>query len=201
MDEAVLAERCQLARDVTMDDVDLTFREMRINNLSPSTAAAVQELSDYDWTSQEARERFEQIKDLLGREQLDARFKGMKQALQNATDADRARVQDMLRDLNELLDKRNRGEDSEADFADFMAKHGDFFPEDPKNLDELVDQLAARSAAAQRMLNSMTSEQRRELMELSAQAFGSPELMDSLQQLDANLQALRPGEDLSLIHI
>jgi len=195
LDEAVLAERGQLARDVTMDDDDRTFREMRINNLSPSTAAAVQELSDYDWTSQEARERFEQIKDLLGREQLDARFKGMKQALQNATDADRARVQDMLRDLNELLDKRNRGEDSEADFADFMAKHGDFFPEDPKNLDELVDQLAARSAAAQRMLNSMTAEQRRELMELSAQAFGSPELMDSLQQLDANLQALRPGED------
>ena len=63
------------------------------------------------------------------------------------------------------------------DFADFMAKHGDFFPDGPKNLDELVDQLAQRSAAAQRMLNSMTQEQRRELMELSAQAFGSPCLL------------------------
>ncbi|NYM97120.1 hypothetical protein GPV46_25150, partial [Salmonella enterica subsp. enterica serovar Typhimurium] len=30
---------------------------------------------------------------------------------------------------------------------------------------------------------------------LSAQAFGSPQLMEQLSQLDANLQALRPGED------
>ena len=43
----------------------------------------------------------------------------------------------------------------------------------------------------------MTAEQRAELMELSAQAFGSPALMDQLAQLDANLQALRPGEDWS----
>jgi uncharacterized protein with von Willebrand factor type A (vWA) domain len=47
------------------------------------------------------------------------------------------------------------------------------------------------------MLNSMTQEQRDELMALSAQAFGSPALMEQLAQLDANLQALRPGEDWS----
>ena len=41
----------------------------------------------------------------------------------------------------------------------------------------------------------MTPEQRDELMRLSAQAFGSPELMAQLGQLDANLRALRPGED------
>ena len=41
----------------------------------------------------------------------------------------------------------------------------------------------------------MTQEQRDELMQLSAQAFGTPELMQSLSQLDSNLQALRPGED------
>src|SRR5699024_8185982 len=60
---------------------------------------------------------------------------------------------------------------------------------------ELIDTLAKRSAAAQRMLASMTPEQRDELMQLSAQAFGSPELMNQLNRLDANLQALRPGED------
>ena len=76
-----------------------------------------------------------------------------------------------------------------------MAKHGDFFPENPQNVDELIDALAQRSAAAQRMLNSMSPEQREELMQLSAQAFGSPQLMQQLARLDANLQALRPGED------
>ena len=32
-------------------------------------------------------------------------------------------------------------------------------------------------------------------MQLSPQAFGSPELMQSLARMDANLQSLRPGED------
>ena len=36
-----------------------------------------------------------------------------------------------------------------------------------------------------------------ELMELSQQAFGSPELMEALGALDGNLRALRPGEDWS----
>jgi uncharacterized protein with von Willebrand factor type A (vWA) domain len=42
----------------------------------------------------------------------------------------------------------------------------------------------------------MSPEQRDELMRLSAQAFGSPELMAQLDQLDDSLRALRPGEDL-----
>lgn len=195
LDHALLEERKQLARDAMMDDADRAFREMQLEGLPPSTAAAVSELSTYDWQSREAREDYEKIKDLLGRELLDQRFAGMKQALENASDEDRAAVNEMLQDLNGLLDKHRRGEDTQADFDDFMAKHGDFFPENPQNIDELLDSLAQRSAAAQRMLNSMTPEQRQELMELSAQAFGSPELMESLNQLDANLQALRPGED------
>ena len=93
-----------------------------------------------------------------------------------------------LDDLNELLDKNAQGKDFPQDFQDFMDKHGDFFPENPQNLDELMDTLAQRSAAAQRMLNSMTPEQRAELMELSAQAFGSPQLGEALAQLDANLR-------------
>ncbi len=195
LDQAVLEERKQLARDAMMDDADRAFREMQLENLSPSTAAAVSELSDYDWQSREAREAYEQIKDLLGRELLDQRFQGMKQALENATDDDRAAVNEMLGDLNDLLDKRRQGVDTQEDFDEFMAEHGDFFPENPQNLDELLDALAQRSAAAQRMLNSMTPEQRQELMELSGQAFGSPQLMESLNRLDGNLQALRPGED------
>ena len=195
LDEAVLEERKQLARDIRMDDMDRNFREMQLMNLPESTAAAVTELSDYDWQSTTARQNYEQIKDLLGREMLDQRFAGMKEALENATDADREAIAEMLNDLNELLDKHARGEDTQEDFDEFMAKHGDQFPENPQNIDELIDALAKRSAAAQRMLASMTPEQRDELMQLSAQAFGSPELMNQLNRLDANLQALRPGED------
>ncbi|GAB3254815.1 vWA domain-containing protein [Nocardioides dilutus] len=195
LDKAVLEERKQLARDVEMDDGDRALREMQLEGLPPNVAAAVSELSAYDWQSREAREAYEQIKDLLGRELLDQRFAGMKQALENATDEDRAAINAMLEDLNELLEKHQRGEDTQDDFEQFMDKHGDFFPENPQNIDELLDAMAQRAAAAQRMLNSMSAEQRAELMALSQQAFGSPALMDSLSRLDANLQSLRPGED------
>lgn len=197
LDNALRLEREQFLRDARMDPTDRQFREMRLDGLPSSTAAAVSELADYDWASQSAKESYEQIKDLLGREVLDQRFAGMKEALENATDQDRERIGEMLTDLNELLAKHARGEDTDQDFRDFMDKHGEFFPEDPQSVDELIDAMAQRSAAAQRMMNSMTAEQRQELMQLSAQAFGSPELMAQLGQLDANLQALRPGEDWS----
>ena len=192
LDEAVLAERKELAR--ALDD-DARFGELQLESLSPSPAKAVQELSEYDWRSQEAREKYEQIKDLMGREMLDQRFAGMKQAMENATDEDRQRVNDMLDDLNDLLDKHARGEDTQQDFQDFMDKHGEFFPENPQNIDELLDSLAQRAAAAQRFRNSLSAEQRAELDALAQQAFGSPSLMNALNRLDAHLQAARPGED------
>ncbi len=106
LDEAVLAERKELAR--ALDD-DARFGELQLDALPASPAKAVQELSEYDWRSREAREKYEQIKDLLGREMLDQRFAGMKEALEGATDADRQRVNEMLDDLNDLLDKHANG--------------------------------------------------------------------------------------------
>jgi uncharacterized protein with von Willebrand factor type A (vWA) domain len=195
LDRAVLAERKQLARDVELDDADRALAEMQLDNLPTSPAAAVSELAGYDWQSREAREDYEKIKDLLGREMLDQRFAGMKDALENATDEDRVAINQMLEDLNTLLDSHRRGEDTQEQFDAFMDQHGEFFPEQPKDIDELLDALAQRAAAAQRMRNSMTQAQRDELDALAQQAFGSPELMQSLAQLDGNLQALRPGED------
>ena len=192
LDEAVLAERKELAR--ALDD-DARFGELQLESLSPSPAKAVQELSEYEWRSQEAKQKYEQIKDLMGREMLDQRFAGMKEALENATDEDRQRVNDMLDDLNDLLDKHSRGEDSQQDFQDFMDKHGEFFPENPKNVDELLDSLAKRAAAAQRFRNSLSEQQRAELDSLAQQAFGSPSLMNALNRLDQHLQTARPGED------
>lgn len=80
---------------------------------------------------------------------LDQRFAGMKQALENATDEDRRRVTEMLDDLNDLLDKHARGEDTQQDFDDFMRKHGEFFPENPRNVEvaRFASQARRRCAA------------------------------------------------------
>ncbi|MGG7307537.1 vWA domain-containing protein [Curtobacterium sp. AB451] len=195
LDEAVLAERGQLARDTEIDDGDRALAEMQLDSLSPSPATAVQELNGYDWTSPAARQKFDEIKDLLGREVLDQRFAGMKQALEGATDQDREDVAAMMRDLTALLEDHRAGTDTQEQFDAFMAEHGRYFPSAPQNVEELLDDLAARAAAAQRMRNSMTREQRDELDALAQQAFGSPDLMGQLAQLDDTLRSLRPGED------
>ncbi|MET7998868.1 VWA domain-containing protein [Amycolatopsis sp. NPDC005232] len=193
LSEALTAERRELFPD---PDDEARFREAQLDALPPGTAAAVRELSEYDWRSSEGRQKYEQIRDLLGREALDARFQGMKQALQNAGPEDVEQVNQMLSDLNALLQAHAQGaDDIDERFAEFMRRHGEFFPENPRNVEELIDALASRAAAAQRMLNSMSAEQRAELAELSQQAFGDPRIAQQLSALDAALQALRPGED------
>jgi uncharacterized protein with von Willebrand factor type A (vWA) domain len=195
LEKAVLAERKELAR--ALDD-DARFAEMQLEQRSPSVAEAVRELSDYDWRSPEARQSYDAIADLMGREMLDERFQGMKKAMEGATDADREAVTDMLKDLNSLLAAHARGEDADdvqEQFEAFMAEHGEYFPDGPENVEQLLDSLARRAAAAQRVRNSLTPDQRAELDALAQQAFGSPELADQLAELDGMLQASRPGED------
>jgi uncharacterized protein with von Willebrand factor type A (vWA) domain len=194
LDRALEAERDTLGRD---DGDDARFRELQLDALPSDTGGAVRELAEYDWRNADAREAYEEIRDLLGREMLDQRFQGMKQAMQNAGPEDVERVREMLDDLNRLLARHAAGEDTEQPFAEFMSKHGEFFPENPRTTEELIDLLAQRSAAAQRMLNSMSAEQRAELMELAQQAFGDPRLAQAMAQLDAQLRGLRPGEDWS----
>lgn len=192
LQRALDAERAALARD---DGDDARFREMQLDALPSDTGGAVRELGEYDWRSADAREAYDQIRDLLGREMLDQRFQGMKQAMENATPEDVERIRQMLDDLNSLIANHAAGQDTAQQFQEFMEQHGEHFPENPQNTEELVDLLAQRAAAAQRMMNSLTEEQRNELMELSQQAFGDPRLAQALAQLDAQLQGMRPGED------
>jgi uncharacterized protein with von Willebrand factor type A (vWA) domain len=193
LERALAAERRELFPD---PGDDARFREARLDALPPDTARAVTELADYDWRSTEAAQAYQDIRDLLGQQLLEQRFEGVKQALQSTSPEDVERIQQMLSDLNELLAAHARGDrDTQQRFEDFMRKHGEFFAERPRSVDELIDALAARAAAAQRMLNSMSAQQRAELAQLAQQAFGDPRLVQQLAALDAQLQALRPGED------
>ncbi|GAA2807350.1 VWA domain-containing protein [Saccharopolyspora taberi] len=192
LDRALSQERQALSAE---QGEDARFRELQLDALPTDTAGAVNELANYDWRSSDARETFEEIRNLLGSEFMEQRFQGMKEALQQTTPEDVERVRRMLDDLNDLLAAHARGDDTGEQFDRFMAEHGEFFPEQPRDVDELIDALAARSAAAQRMLNSMSEQQRSELAALSQQAFGDPRIGQALQRMDAQLRGLRPGED------
>lgn len=195
LDEALAEERRTLFPDPS-DEARLA--EAELDAVPPGTAAAVRELRNYPWRSAEARAAYERIADLLGRELMESRFEGMKQVLEHATPQDVERIREMLADLNVLLAAHaESAADIDDRFAEFMRRHGEFFPEAPRSVEELIDVLAARAAAAQRMLNSMTPAQRAELMSLSQQAFGDPRLIDQLSTMDSLLRSLRPGEDWS----
>lgn len=189
LDQALAAERDVLAN---RDDDAARFAEAILDNLPRSTARAVEELSDYTWTSDEARQMFQQILDGLRRDVLEQRFSGLRDALRDAGSQMAPAVSAMLRDLNDLLARHGRGEDTGDAFAEFMRRHGDFFPERPASVDDLVDVLARRAAAAERLMRSLTPQQREELSRLMAQAFGDPALAAQLAALTANLRALRP---------
>ncbi|MCW2811057.1 MAG: hypothetical protein JWP61_1515 [Friedmanniella sp.] len=192
LDQALAAEREALAG---ADDDAARLAEMELDTLPDDVAGAVRALDPYAWRSPEAQQTFAAIQDMLRREVLDAQFAGMKQALESADPEAMQRVKDMLADLNALLAAHARQEDTTDQFADFMARHGDLFPEQPETIDELIDALARRQAAAQRMMASLSPDQREQLGQLMSQALSDADLASEMAQLGDNLRALRPGMD------
>ncbi|GAA3590136.1 VWA domain-containing protein [Kineosporia mesophila] len=199
LDQALAAEKEELS---LRDGDDARFAEAQLDALPRSTAAAVQELSEYRWASEEAGQIYRQILDGLRTDVIDQQFNGLRNALQGlGPDADpqqraaaMAAMNEMLDDLNGLLDKHTRGEDTQEDFEQFMAKHGQMFPDEPQNVQELIDSLARQAAAAERLMNALSPQQREELQGLMQQALGDAGLQDKMGQLTDSLRALRPGE-------
>ncbi|MEO6701819.1 MAG: VWA domain-containing protein [Jatrophihabitantaceae bacterium] len=189
LDQALDSERSVLFPDPS-DAARMA--ESELDALPADTSRAVRELADYQWRSPEAAAAYQQISDLLRSEVLDAQFAGLRDALANPDPQAMEQIRRMLEDLNELLDADARGEHTPQDFAEFMAKHGQFFPDNPPNLAELVDSLARRSAAAERLMNSLSSQQRGELGSLMDQAMNQAGLADAMSRLQQSLRAARP---------
>ncbi|MGY1745712.1 VWA domain-containing protein [Blastococcus sp. SYSU D00695] len=189
LDRALEAERRELFPD---PDDAARLAEAELDALPQDTAGAVRALKDYPWRSEEARQAYQQIQDTLRREVLDSSFASMKQALENATEQDVQAVRDMVADLSRLVDAHNRGEDTDEQFDRFMEKHGQFFPDDPQSVDELIDSLARRAAAQERMMAGLSAEQRAELSDLMAQTMQDMGLASEMAHLQDALRQARP---------
>jgi uncharacterized protein with von Willebrand factor type A (vWA) domain len=189
LDQAIEQERRALFPDPS-DAARLA--EAELDQLPPDTARAVRQLADYQWRSPEAAATYEQIRDLLRREVLDAQFRGMRDALAGASPEELQRIRDMVADLNAMLEADARGEDTTRQFEEFMERYGDMFPENPRSLEELVDALARRAAAASRLAASLTPEQRAELAALSESVLGDLGLQYELDRLGRALRSRRP---------
>ena len=192
LDTAVGQERAELFPDPS-DEARL--READLDALPADTAQAIRQLADYDWRSPAARQTFDRLRELLRSEVLDSQFRGMRQVMSNPDPQAMQRVKDMLADLNEMLAADARGEHTQADFDRFMARHGELFPDQPQNLEELVDSLVSRMAAAERLLRSLSDEQREELAGLMASALDDAGLAAEMARLADALRSRRPDLD------
>jgi uncharacterized protein with von Willebrand factor type A (vWA) domain len=192
LDKAIGQERAELFPN---PDDSARMREAELDALPSDTSQAIRALSEYNWQSQAARQTFEELKSLLRREVLDSQFAGLRQALEQPDPQALQRVKDMMAALNSMLTADAQGEHTQQDFDNFMAQYGDMFPDSPANLEELVDSLVRRMAAAHRLLNSLTDEQRDELAGLMAQAMEDAGLAAEMSQLADSLRARRPDMD------
>ena len=192
LDTAVGQERAELFPDPS-DEARL--REANLDALPADTSQAIRQLADYDWRSPAARQTFDRLRDLLRSEVLDSQFRGMKQAMSNPDPEAMQRVKDMLGDLNEMLAADARGEHTQADFDRFMERHGELFPDHPRSLEELLDSLISRMAAAEQLLRSLSPEQREELAGLMASALDDAGLAAEMARLADALRSRRPDLD------
>ncbi len=129
----------------------------RLDALPDDVGRRVEALRDYDFLEPGARERFDALVDRLSRAVLDRFAAGLADAVRSMTPEDLAANREMVRDLDRLLSQRLAGED--PDPAEFLQKHGHFFP-GAHTLDDIIEQLAERMAAMQSLLASLSPEQR-----------------------------------------
>lgn len=176
-------------REEIVNDLARQRRE-QLDQMPPDLAGRVTELQNYDWMDDDARDKFEALMEDLKKQLLDNMFNQMSKGLAEMSPEELQRTKDMMAELNQMLREREDG--NEPDFDGFMDRYGDMFPSNPQSLDELLQSMAASMAAMQRMLNSMSPEQRAQLMELSNALLDDMDLKWQVDELGRNLQNAFP---------
>jgi uncharacterized protein with von Willebrand factor type A (vWA) domain len=168
-------------------------RRMSLDLLPEDLAGKVQGLQHHDFVSSEAREHFEALMEELRQQVAQQYFEGMSEALSSADPEQMARMRSAIDALNTMLEQRARGEELNPSFEQFMEQFGDLFPGNPQNLDELLEQLAERMAAAEAMWRSMSPEQRQQLQSLANSLLEDMDLRWQMERLASNLRDAMPG--------
>ena len=167
-------------------------KNFRLDMLPDDLAGKIGELEHYDFQSQQAQQRFEALLEKLRNQLMQQYLDQASSAVEKMTPEEMQRTKDMMAALNEMINRRERGEDPE--FEKFMEKFGDFFPENPQSLDELLEIMAQRMANAQAMLNSMTPEQREQMRQLSEKLLEDMDLRWQMSELAQKLQTMFPQQ-------
>ena len=199
LDHAVLEERKQLARDVTMDDDDRAFaraapRQPARLHLRRGPGAGRLRLAEQrgprGLREDQGPARPRAARPAVRRHEAGAGARHRR--------GPRRRQRDAARTSTSCSRRTAAARTPTSSSPTSWTSTATSSRSSPQDIDELLDALAQRAAAAPAdaqlddARSSATSSTRSR-----TQAFGSPALMESLSRLDGNLQSLRPGEDWS----
>ncbi|HCO03163.1 MAG TPA: hypothetical protein DIT48_07355 [Actinobacteria bacterium] len=187
LDEVLEIERATLT--FRAED-DARLREQFLDSLPPDTAGAIRELRDYRFVDPEAQRKFDALLEMLKEQVLGSYFRNMTDGMKNLSPEELARFKDMLAELNSMIDARDRGEP--VDFDGFMQRHGGFFPDNPRSLDELLENMARRMAAMSRLMGSLSPDQRAELQALAEAMLGDMDLAFEVDRLSSAMAGMFP---------
>ncbi len=166
-----------------------------LQNLPEDVAGQVKELQNYEFMDPEAQERFNELLESLKKAMTETFFKDMYDQIANMSPEELARMKEMVRDLNQMLQDRMAGQ--EPDFDSFMEKYGDLFGDNPpQSLDELIAQMQHQMGQMQSLLDSLPGDMRQQLQDLLSDKVGDPQLQQSLNELAQSLEYLYPMREL-----
>jgi len=169
---------------------DARLREQFLDSLPPDPAGQIKELKDYRFVDPEAQRKFDELMQWLKEQVLGSYFRSMAEGMRNLSPEELQRFKDMLAELNGMIEARDQGRP--YDFAGFMQRFGDFFPENPRTLDELLEQMARRMAAISRLMASLSPEQRAEMEGLAREVLDDMDLAFQVDRLAGTLAELYP---------
>ena len=161
-----------------------------LDSLPADPAGQLRELREYRFADPEAQQNFDDLMSWLSDQVMGAYFRGLTQGMKDLSPEQLQRIKDMLAELNAMIEARERGD--HYDFGAFMQRYGDFFPDHPRTLDELLEGMARRMAALSRLLASLSPEQRRELEDLAREVLSDLDLAFEADRLAASLNQLFP---------
>ncbi|MDA0366187.1 MAG: VWA domain-containing protein, partial [Chloroflexi bacterium] len=169
-------------------------KKEHLDQLPPDPASQMKALQDYEFLNPDAQHKFQELLDQLKQAMAQSFFNDVSKMVEEMSEGDIQRMKDMVRDLNDMLAQKMRGQ--EPDFGSFMEKYGDMFGDNPpQSLDELIAQMQAQMSAMQSLMESMPSDQRQQLQGLLADKLGDAELESELSELAQNMEYLNPSRD------
>ena len=163
-------------------------KQEQLADLPADPAGAIKALQEYDFMTPAARQKFQDLLQMLQDQVLNQAFQGMQQALGDMTPEDMAEATQMMSELNDMIEAHNRGE--ATNFEQFMHRWGHFFGPDVQSLDDLIQRMRQQMQAMSQLMQSMSGEQRSQLQQMMDAIAQDQSLQQQMSRLAGNIGEL-----------